>query len=292
MDDSQKLNPLDRFLRCSANWSSPASRDRRQALEELFGGQLPSAVSYLYGRADGSPDEPRINGEMLTFRLFSSEEAAEVTRAIRELDYVLIGAPVWFFGDFQSNCVGVYSQAPLTGFVTAFDHEEPDVSPMWRDVPSFLDALMRRDGNDDVPLNLQTIPTDLPARGHEIRTSEAAIGRDFVGQALNERNEELKLAYMFAGARLLAPEDATLLLPFLDVDHIWMPERAAEMMGLWDVEAAVPQLVELAKRGKANGNRAAVRALTRMRNQSAKRALRGLQSSSDPRIREFLEKLR
>src|SRR5262249_19126403 len=51
------------------------------------------------------------------------------------------------------------------------------------------------------------------------------------------------------------------VLPFLDDPDMWIPERAADVLGARKFAPAVPRLAEVARTGRANGAMAAMRAL-------------------------------
>lgn len=286
--DTAGARVLADFLACDARWNAPASSAELRALETLFHGPLPDEVRFVYSRSNGSVDLPSNRGETVWTRMLSVAEAHEVGGEMASLEGELIGSPVWLFSDDNANYVGVYSVDRVAGLLTVYDHEGGDASPRWRTMAEFLSAVMSPDPSGERPLFLPQAPASLPAASDDT-ACDANLGHHYLDMASSETDRDRRRSLVYFCARLLPPSHAQTLLPFLEVDDIWIPEYIADVLGAWDYEPAVAGLVELAKRGKTNGDIAAIRALRDMRNPSANAALRALRASATGRLREVID---
>jgi hypothetical protein len=122
-----------------------ATEGEIRALEEALGCALPPDVAALYLHGNGMMpfdyhrrDENHAEGEL--FRLMSTQEAAD-EHAILETCRVSTAGRRCFWTDDESDYAALYVEGPLAGRVCLIWHDDPDVSPVYRSVMSFLAAV-------------------------------------------------------------------------------------------------------------------------------------------------------
>jgi hypothetical protein len=240
-------------------------------IETLTGslGLLPKELTTLYSALNGMAEKGR-----LPFRLLSIAEVLETnTEWLAEPDFPQEARVFW--EDENGGYAAVYLSGTLQGKVCAFDHDEPDYSPRFRDCRSFLRAQIAAalGGTEwcDLPGDFPP-PKSAPADN----AAFAKFLEDFK-LATNPRTRR-KLAF---DVMALCPQEAApaLLLNFLDDEDLWVQERAAELLGKRSCEGAVPKLFEVVCRPTArvhNARIAAILALGRMQSDSVTRKLEAL----------------
>lgn len=260
-----------------------------QALSAMFGGPPPEAVTDLYACANGSSDAPVHEEQHAPCRLMPVSEVQEVYAELSAIDAVMLCNPIWLFTDDNSNYAGVYSDHPLRAYVTILSHDEPDPSPRWSSIAEFLSAVLTPEADGALATDLPSVHPKLPVpRGQPSTSRSEELGLRFLTLASQESDDDYRRAYMFAGARLLPPDRASMLVPFLDDGDMWIPEQAAIQLGMWEYEPAVPKLVELVLKGRPNGDTAGIIALVAMSSTVARDALKTLRLEGDDRVRRLL----
>src|SRR5690349_5121296 len=74
-------------------------------------------------------------------RLMSLDEALDFYRAVRSFGWNGLGLRA-FWTDDNSNYAGLYVAGPLLDKVCFVDHEDYDISPVYRSLTSFLATLL------------------------------------------------------------------------------------------------------------------------------------------------------
>lgn len=237
------------------------------ALENRLGSPIPDDLRSLFrqGAAEAGP------GRLM--------RPTEVTR-----DYDLIQQtginwrecfPVWT--DDNSNYAALYLAGPLHGKVCFLDHEEPDLSPAYRRLSSFLAALdvARSDDKDwyemptDYPIptdfyfhqNGQTSPSTASEETNDLEI--VATLRSRLDQLPSTEDDERRY-FCFCIIGLTPPKSLHAILEFLEDEDMWVQERAANVLGFRGFEPAISQLAKIALLGTGNGVTAAMSALGRI----------------------------
>ncbi len=192
--------------------------------------------------------------------------------------------PIWT--DDNSNYAALYLTGPLYGKVCFLDHEEPDLSPAYRRLSSFLAALKVAKNDDKDWYEMPTdypIPTDFyfHQNGQPAPVTESEVGSDLeIVAALRSRLDELPatddderryLCFCIIG--LTPPNNLHAVLEFLVDEDMWIQERAANVLGFRAFEPAAPQLAQIALLGTGNGVSAAMSALGRIGSADCRDAL-------------------
>jgi len=237
------------------------------ALENRLGTPIPDDLRRLF-RQGSAEDGP---GRLM--------KPTEVTR-----DYDLIQqtginwrecCPIWT--DDNSNYAALYLAGPLHGKMCFLDHE-PDLSPAYRGLSSFLAALnvAKKDDKDwyEIPTDYP-IPTDFyfHQNGQPSPATESEVTGDLeIVDTLKSRLDQLPstedderryLCFCIIG--LTPAKSLHGILEFLLEDEdMWIQERAANVLGFRGFEPAVPQLAKIALHGTGNGVGAAMSALGRI----------------------------
>lgn len=237
------------------DFNPAATEAELRTLQRRIGVALPVELIALYRDHNGAAPQATP-----ALRFMSTDEVRAFHAATAEHLWTELGVR-YFWTDDNSNYAGVYLDGPLTGRVTFLDHEEPDLSPCYRSVGSFLRAhLLALEGG----LSHAEMAREYP----EMRDVHSPDLEDDFGLAkvLEERfergeSDELKRFYAFAAMALTPPRHTDALLRFLDLDDMWIPERCCEIVGVRRYEPAIPRLIELTKRFQPNTGTAAVLAL-------------------------------
>jgi hypothetical protein len=265
------MQELIQQLRASGlGFNQPLSEEGIERLEHNLECRLPEDVVALYRDHDG---HQRCGA--LIWRLLPS---SEVVRLHKELfqDWGRIGLR-FFWYDEQSNYAGLYVDGPLQGRVCIEQHDDHDLSPRFRSPRSFL-AVVARAATEEREIEEQDF--DYTRQGPVDQGDERADW--LAAQALrrlyeSSTRDEGRQDYAFAIMALTPLAYTDTLIAFLDDEDLWIPERAAEVLGARKFEPAIEKLFEVARRGKANGALAARQAL---------------ESIGTKRSREMLKRLR
>lgn len=222
---------LDAFLSCEADWLDPPSDAEMERLAELFGGEMPDPVRWLYERTGGCFQNPKLRNELLPSRLLTIDEVAEAF----EQTPSLIGRPVWLFADGLGDRVGVYSSDICRGLATAWEHETLDFSPRWKDINAFLEAMMRAESAYGVACVTAEFPASIEDTG-----PEAQLAAEFLGRAERSSDAAVRADLLRFAARLMTSELARRMLPFVSSGDQQCAEIAATELARWRVAEAVP----------------------------------------------------
>src|SRR5690606_20894225 len=109
---------------------------------------------------------------------------------------------------------------------------------------------------------------------------EEDLAEELLRRARSEADDDRRRELTFAGLRLLAPSHTMSAIDLLEDADMWIPERIVELLRDRNVDEAIPYLVEVARRGRPNGDLAAVIALKRMTCPSAATALKNLHAGA------------
>lgn len=250
-----------------------------QSLETELGAQLPAPLRGLYGQ--------RHDGQSASLACMSLMPPRDVIVIHRELSARMdMHGTCLFFSDGDADHAGVYVGGPLRGKAHFFFHEEPDLSPRYRSVDSFV-MTMRRSGRD-----WSEMDTDYPAI-QPPSSEESRADRELAGQMQASFEKETdpleRVHYAYCAMVLTPPEDTASLVPYLRDDDMWIQARACAILGMRKYEPAVDELAEVALHGGHNGSMAALRALGCIRTRRAMQHLHACRRELSPRVQTYVD---
>jgi len=205
------------------------------------------------------------------------EEVASTREAIDNAYALSWHGSCAFWTDDNSNYAALYLSGPLVGKVCYLDHEEPDLSPVYRSLGSFLgelrSATITRTNWYDMPTDY-FVPINyyLHGGGNPLPSTDADMNDDrAVADILRSQLKELWAAdsdehrfLCFAIMGLTPPPAMGSIVEFLHDEDMWIEARAADALGIHKYSGAVDLLADLALRGAGNGVISAINALGRI----------------------------
>lgn len=188
-----------------------------------------------------------------------------------------------FWAGSNGEFAAVYLEGPLTGRVYFWATDGRNDSVAYRSVDSFLETM---DASVIAEKDWYEWPTDYYVdseyffidEGTYKPASEADIAADvearrqlqaeYTTATINDEFDDFYYAFNIMGLTPMSETDS--ILPFLDVDDMWIPARAANILGQRRFEPAIAKLGEVARRGTNNGRTAALQALGRIGTRKAR----------------------
>jgi hypothetical protein len=276
-------------------FNPPATENELSRLCDTLG-FIPEEISLIYRDHNGSADLPRCGMAQLTARLMPIDEVLDTKRAMVPFAKSLasVGSVTWFWTDDNSNYCGIYTDGPLTGWLTCLNHDEPMLTPAFRSVAAFLKRLLdsatgieARSATCDLP----TVPREIPALADDPRWIEqdrrlVSLFRELYAR---EDDEHLRRLHAFCAICLTPVADTEQVLSFFLDNDMWTPEAAVSLLEIRKYRGGVSELEKLATTGFANGDSAAMRQLVRMNSNQAREALARLKQTLTGRKLQTLE---
>jgi hypothetical protein len=237
----------------------------------------PEDLLALYREHDGARRLRRRSGDALVGRLLPIDEALE-TNAIFASTFEfepLPGRVLWAWTDDNGSHAAVFLDGPLKGWVTVFDHENPEYTPAFRSVRSFLERLLREPDALDLPRLRRDVPTMCPAPGTDGFDRELAF--DCLARCQSAPDDGWRRTWAECFIALLPVSDTQLVAEMLRDPDLCGVEKAVALVELRGYEGCVRELEALALSGPPNAQSAAMRALVRMRSDGSEAALNRLE---------------
>ncbi len=268
---------LRRLRSLDLEFHPPASPRALQGFGRKLSCEVPEDVRVLYEDHDGAEDGRGV----VPFRMLSIAEAVDFHRATGSFAAETGLSLRAFWTDDNSNYVAVHVDGPLLGRVSLLDHDSGgDVSPAYRSVRSFLEALLdAAEAGEDAEM-LTDHPVDRGVSTVGVRASTAAERRAdrevarTLAKGLSEiADDDARRVRAFNVMALTPPDEARSLLAFLDDGDMWIAERACFLLGFWKHEPAIARLAEIARTGAGNPKGAAIRALGSIGSAASREAL-------------------
>jgi hypothetical protein len=164
-----------------------------------------------------------------------------------------------------SNYIGIHVSGSLKNKICYIDHEEMDVTPVFRNVQQLLAAITAAQecyDYRDIPEQMQDYPS-LPglaaALQEEDRACTTVLWKEY--KAASQIAERTRLA--FAIMALTPYTDIDRLIPWLSDKDMYIQERAIRLFGFHRYVPVKQQLEALTTKAKHNGQIAAKIALQR-----------------------------
>src|ERR1035438_7102570 len=164
-----KLQEVLKEVRSLYNGLNPPASEESLTKLQSSAGPLSDEVLALYLDHDGSNSLPQRGTLVLTARLMPVAEVLTTQVAMNRIRVPKTGAPIWLWTDDNSNYCGVYTDGPLSGWVTVIDHEEPMLAPAFRSVSSFVSQLLVESPNHDNGEVCDWAAYDIPQLTRKIR---------------------------------------------------------------------------------------------------------------------------
>lgn len=267
---------IRQFRAHDLHFNPAATATELKALADAIECKLPAEIAALYldhnGSQWGTP-----------WRLMSIEEVVKMHRLFS--DWAAYGLR-FFWNDNNSNYAGVYVSGPLAQRVCVEIHDGHDLSPRFRSIRSFLEAVLPQkrssededeDEEEDVEMRfLGESDFDYPMTGPKGDPKQLADDWHAV-QALQSlfasSRDDQRRDYAKCMMALTPPQHTAAIVPFLDEDDMWLPERAANILGARKFEPAIGKLEEVALKGMMNGYQMSIVALGKIGTKASLQAL-------------------
>jgi hypothetical protein len=287
------LQSLIHQFRIGFQGFQPAASDETLAKLQRACGVLPEQILAVYRDHDGFDPALAEEDTSLPVRLMPIAEVLDTRDQMTayEKKLPMVGPVAWFWTDDNSNYAGVYLDGPLVGWVTVLNHEEPELTPAFRSVESFMSHMLANTlGNpkerafDDIPSLRREYPKIAPDGAQA--EQDWLLAELFIKQRQDEVDKELSRLFAICAICLTPFEKTSEVFVFFDADDMWIPEAAVRLLEVRRWREGVEQLERLAHDGYPNGDRAAMRLLSRMNtNQSRQAIMRLRQSLKDQKLK-------
>lgn len=230
---------------------------------------MPEAVLAVYKDHNGTRELLTLDGAALPVRLMPIDEVLRVCPFFSS--YEFSSAPTLrLWTDDNSSYVGVVYDGGLEGMVSLLDHDEPDPSPIFRSLDSFVVHMLNAVRRSSTSVEVQEIPRELPVHVDSADTlvADTALFLEFRHRYENatdvsKRAEAARLALCF-----IPVANMDRVVPFLFDDDWNTGERAARLIGVREWEAGIPFLGKLVETGRVNALSAACHVLQQWRRRS------------------------
>ena len=240
-----------------------------EEVQQVLGCILPEPLLELYQTLDGTTE----SSDWVEMRLMSLNEVVNFHQVVQDEEeewggFAAKGVRV-FWSDDNSNFTGLYVAGRLKEKLCFIDHEEVDLSPVFASVQSFRHAMKAASPKDlrwsevrrDYPVGPSVDP-QTSLQDWEISQAfrplyEASQGRD-------------RVYYAWCMMALTPYEQTASLLAFTYDNDMYIQERACEILGLRQYEAAIERLAEVARNGMQNGRIASIVALGKISSDAAR----------------------
>ena len=292
------MHPLIGQLRDEfPGWNGPASNEAMDRLQELAVGSLPQDLIGLYRHHDGAPQLQLSGTRMLPARLMPIDEVEKSEKKSRQWlkTFPALGNVLWLWNDDNSNLVGLYTTGPARGWLTKLDHENPELTPAWRSVDSFLQRLLNStphsEDDENAAYDIPNVPREMPVDVDDPQTIDAdrRLAQTFGGQYRAEQNPDMKRLLASSAMCLTPVADTAAAIEYLADPDMWTPEQAVRLLEIRGYDGAVNELETLARNGSMNGNSASMRMLVRMNTDESRRAIDRLRKDLTGNDLEMLE---
>jgi len=256
---------ISRLRAYDLGFNSPASATEIEEVATAIECNLPSDLRALYLDHNGFE-----NAFPPPWRFMSISEVVEMYRCFS--NWAGYGLR-FFWTDDNSNYAGVYVSGPLAERVCIEIHDDHDLSPRFRSIRSFLEAVLVASSEER---SLEESDFEYPIAGpkgnpgqleDDWRAVQALRG------LLDDSDDEQKRDYAKSMMALTPQEHTDQIVPFLDEDDMWIPATAARILGARKYEPAIPKLTEVGLTGRMNGYQTAIIALGNIGTKACLKAL-------------------
>ncbi|WP_156497305.1 HEAT repeat domain-containing protein [Paenibacillus jamilae] len=202
-------------------------------------------------------------GRKVQLRLLSEQELAESIEWMAQIEVFKHIVPLWT--DDHSNYVGLYVEGPLAYRLCYINHEETDLSPVYRNAASLIAELEQNPVQDWDQLH-----KDYPSGGDisaKQLTEDIRCKNEL--QAILEKDlsmeDDVRCQLLYSLMAITPVSEVDSLLSYVDDEDMYVQERACMLLGHHGYEPATELLKEVVKHGSPNGKLAARKALSMIR---------------------------
>ncbi|AUO05213.1 SMI1/KNR4 family protein [Paenibacillus sp. lzh-N1] len=202
-------------------------------------------------------------GQKVQLRLLSEQELAESTEWMAQIEVFKHIIPLWT--DDHSNYVGLYVEGPLAYKLCYINHEETDLSPIYRSAASLIAELeqnpeldweqLHKDYPSDEDISTEQLAEDIRCM-HEL---QAILEKD------SSMEDDVRCQLLYSLMAITPVSEVDSLLSYVDDEDMYVQERACILLGYHGYEPATEILKEVVKHGSPNGKLAACKALSMIR---------------------------
>ncbi len=274
---------MRREMAFNEQFNPPATQKDIRAAEAEIGLPFPDEIKQVYSDYNGISEYKCL---ALPFHVMPLSEMVALAKVFRGgifKKYSLI----CFWGDDESNYAGMFVAGPLRGRICFVDHEGyyvGDVSPLFRNLDSFTarlielaerNSLIREfeegwltkgalkkalnrfpyhyyDYQDEAQWH--AMPVDYPLISgmfsKEDQTAYLSVESLLKNNQFTEEQEREFLVCCLARLTPLAKVES--LLPFLEEDHMYIPDHICGLLFVRSYDKAIPQIARLAVNGNHN----------------------------------------
>tara|TARA_R110002111_G_scaffold29884_2_gene62190 strand:- start:440 stop:1363 length:924 start_codon:yes stop_codon:yes gene_type:complete len=252
--------------------------------ESALGCEFPAEVREIYEATQGLSSE--LNSPY-ALRLLSLQEVVSL-HTVNDSGYV----PAWwrrfgmvaFWTDDNSNYFAVRLDEPGRGMMSVLVHDDPDPSPVYRSISSFLDQVERGGMNETGWYEWQG-DYPLPDQAADV---EVATRQYFWDKADRSEGDEVSLWFQ-SGAVLIPKEQISLLYPKLESSDGYTRSAAMRLI----IRAAPPEAMSYLKRmvieGPPDARRTAMYGIEKLAGEDSISILQSLADQLEPNAAESIQ---
>ncbi|MGG4502054.1 HEAT repeat domain-containing protein [Paenibacillus polymyxa] len=159
-------------------------------------------------------------GQKVQLRLLSEQELAESIEWMAQIEVFKYIIPLWT--DDHSNYVGLYVEGPLAYKLCYINHEETDLSPMYRSTASLIAELeqnpeldweqLRKDYPSDNDISTEQLAEDIRCM-HEL---QAILEKD------SSMEDDVRCQLLYSLMAITPVSEADSLLPYVDDEDMYV----------------------------------------------------------------------
>jgi hypothetical protein len=198
------------------------------------------------------------------FMVLDKDECEDMREYLRS--YPVYQFLVPYTTDGNSNYWCLYVNGPLKNMTCYLSHEEADLSPRFRSLSSFIDAINTHPGSCDMQDFGEDV-FDFPSRqvSPSYSQDQEIIGALYHDLTVETDDDQRRAQTAFAIMALASPTDIeTIIYPFLEDEDMYVQERAIALLGFHAYQPAVAQLTLLVANAQPTGRMAAKVALQKI----------------------------
>jgi hypothetical protein len=203
-------------------------------------------------------------------RAMTLSEIEEICLLIK--DNLIFKDLIPLFTDDNSNYAAVYVSGPMKGMICYLDHEETDISPVFRSINSFIQAIQLnpKSGWYDIPKDYPVLLEDFNSVQNNDDWTVAERIKNYI-DTTNGINDNYRTNLLFCIMALTSKTHLDKIIQYLYDEDMWVQERACKTFGYHKYEPAAEHLKKVIEDGMHNGKLAAKKALSEIRKENLNR---------------------
>lgn len=266
---------LQEYHMLNLRFGSCATLSQLEELETALGANLIDDLKRFYLDHNG---EYYIKGssQWLPFRLMAIDEVIDTHQYTVAEGLATEGVRL-FYSDDNGNYAAIYLEGPLSGKMCHVNHEELDISPVYRSFCSFVQAVLDGAKNNkdwpDIERDYPAFqPLDKSLADHDweiaknLRKMYNSIPSKYIPLSKSQMGDQLRTRIAYSIMSLTPPDRTASLLEFLYDINPWVQEYACNIIGKRRYKPALERLIDLStsKETISNVNIATIVAIRRI----------------------------